>query len=352
MSIVASDRQSDSGAVARTHCVRLHYTDTTKEILVPEGQSVLDAASATGVRLASQCGIGTCGTCVGRVRDGALVMPDDRIYPLSDNEVADGMRLLCQAHAVADTEVELDYPASVLDDYPVREATAKVNGLQRLAESVVELTVRLPKQVSFTFRPGQYARLRVPGTQEWRSYSMASGERQKRQLTFTIRLLPSGAMSDYLRDRASIGEQIDVEGPLGSFGLVSDAGPVLMLAGGTGLAPMLSMLDKLQLARGKEPIRLIFGCTHTRDLFHLDELEGRASFMPNLSVRVTADNPHEQPGILVGNPVSVLTANDVSDPATSAYLCGPPAMIDAAFARLQELGLPRANIHTEQFLPS
>ncbi|TGD88247.1 2Fe-2S iron-sulfur cluster binding domain-containing protein [Mycolicibacterium sp. CH28] len=352
MTIVARDRQPDSGAAIRTHCVRLRYTDTTKEILVPEGQSVLDAASATGVRLASQCGIGTCGTCVGRVRGGALVMPANRTYPLSDDEIAGGMRLLCQAHAVADTEVELDYPAAVLDDYPVRQATAKVTGLRRLAETVVELTIRLPKQASFAFRPGQYARLRVPGTDEWRSYSMASGERQKRQLTFTIRLLPTGAMSDYLRDRATIGEQIDVEGPLGSFGLASDAGPVVMLAGGTGLAPMLSMLDTLQLARGKEPIRLIFGCTRARDLFYLDELEGRASFMTNLSVRVTANEPHEQPGLLVGNPVSVLTADDVSAPATSAYLCGPPAMIDAAFARLLELGLPRTDIHTEQFLPS
>ncbi len=352
MTILASEQQSDTDAVPRTHCVRLHYSDTSKEILVPEGQSVLDAASASGVRLASQCGIGTCGTCVGRVRDGALVMPDNRIYPLSDDEIDDGMRLLCQARAVADAEVELDYPASVFDEYPLRQATAKVTGLQRLAETVVELTVRLPKQVSFAFRAGQYARLRVPGTAEWRSYSMASGERQKRQLTFTIRLLPTGTMSDYLRERATIGEQIDVEGPLGSFGLAAGAGPVLMLAGGTGLAPMLSMLDKLQLARGKEPIRLIFGCTRTRDLFHLDELEGRRSFMPNLSVRVTADEPHDQPGVLVGNPVSVLTADDVSEPETSAYLCGPPAMIDAAFARLQELGLPRANIHTEQFLPS
>jgi ferredoxin-NADP reductase/ferredoxin len=352
MTIAASESRPASGNVARTHSVRLHYTDTSKEILVPEGISVLDAAAATGVRLARQCGIGTCGTCVGRVRDGALVMPDNRIYPLSEGEMADGMRLLCQAKAEADSEVELDYPASMLDDYPLRQATAKVTGMQRLAETVVELTVRLPKQVSLAFRPGQYTRLRVPGTDEWRSYSMASGERQKRELTFTIRLLPTGAMSDYLRDRATIGDQIELEGPLGSFGLASDAGPVLMLAGGTGLAPMLSMLDKLQMSRYKEPIRLVFGCTRVTDLFHLDELEARTSFMTNLSVHVTAAEPHDQPGVLAGTPVSALTADHVSDPATSAYLCGPPAMLEAAFTRLQELGLPRANIHAEQFLPS
>nr|MDT0524146.1 2Fe-2S iron-sulfur cluster binding domain-containing protein [Streptomyces sp. DSM 41633] len=94
MTIAASESRPASGNVARTHSVRLHYTDTSKEILVPEGISVLDAAAATGVRLARQCGIGTCGTCVGRVRDGALVMPDNRIYPLSEGEMADGMRLL------------------------------------------------------------------------------------------------------------------------------------------------------------------------------------------------------------------------------------------------------------------
>lgn len=352
MTVASEDVRSPGDLNPKTHCVRLHYTDTVKEIQVPEGVSVVEAANQAGIRLAQQCCVGTCGTCVGRVTDGELAMPEGRVYPLSDIEIRDGMRLLCQATPTSDADAELDYAAAMLDDHPRRQATATISCLERLAETVIELSIRLPKQVPFTFRPGQYTRLRVPGTDQWRSYSMASGERQNRQLTFVIRLQPNGAMSDYLRERASIGDQIDLDGPLGTFGLASETGPVLMLAGGTGLAPMLSMLDKLQIARSQDPIRLIFGCTRAQDLFHLDEVEGRSSFMRNLTVRVVADEPHQLPGVLVGNPVSALTPEDVAAPETAAYLCGPPAMIDAAYTRLEELGLSRKNIHTEQFLPS
>ncbi|WFR74423.1 hypothetical protein P9209_03125 [Prescottella defluvii] len=129
-----------------------------------------------------------------------------------------------------------------------------------------------------------------------------------------------------------------------------------MIAGGTGLAPMLSMLETLQTARDDHPIRLVFGCTRRADLFHLDELDARRSFMRNLAVRVVVDEPGdaltEIPDVLVGNPVSVLTADDVAHPQTSAYLCGPPAMLQAAEQRLLELGMPAERIHAEQFLPS
>lgn len=320
-----------------TSRVRLNYTDTTREIDVPAGTTVLEAAEAAGARLVSQCRIGTCGTCVGRVSTGALAMPEGRVYPLRAEELS---------------EVDLDYPAAMLDEHPVVTTTVKVTGLTWLAETVVELAVRLPKSIPFSFRSGQYVRFRIPGTDEWRSYSMASGERHKRRLAFTIRVLPTGAMSDYLRAAAAVGDELDLEGPMGSFGLEEQPGPVLMIAGGTGLAPMLSMLESLQTARTRSPLRLVFGCARQGDLFHLDELDARRSFMPNLDVRVVLDEQTDRPGVLHGNPVSVLTAEDVADPDTSAYLCGPPAMLDAARERLQQLGMPRERIHAEHFLPS
>ncbi|CAM2961148.1 2Fe-2S iron-sulfur cluster binding domain-containing protein [Prescottella defluvii] len=335
-----------------TNNVHLKFTDGTKIVPVPAGTTILEAANAAGVRLVSQCTIGTCGTCVGRVACGEVVMPEGRVYSLRQDEMAAGHRLLCQSHAFADSEVELDYPASMLDEYPVVATTAKAGAITWLGETVVELQLKLPKPVRFSFRAGQYVRMRVPGTDEWRSYSMASGERDRKNLTFTIRVLSSGAMSDYLRSAAAIGDQIDIEGPIGGFGLADDPGPTLMIAGGTGLAPMLSMLETLQTARGDHPIRLVFGCTRGADLFHLDELAARRSFMRNLETRVVVDEPVGIPDVLVGNPVSVLTADDVADPQTSAYLCGPSAMLQAAEERLLELGMPAERIHAEQFLPS
>lgn len=351
MSIAPIEAMPDTlrGTTSR---VRLNYTDTTKEIHVPAGTTVLEAAETAGARLVNQCRIGICGTCVGRVSNGELAMPEGRVYPLRADELGQGMRLLCQAHALSEAEVDLDYSAAMLEEYPIITTSVKVTGLTWLAETVVELAVRLPKSTSFSFRSGQYIRFRVPGTDEWRSYSMASGERHKRQLVFTIRVLPTGVMSDYLRETAALGDQLEMEGPMGSFGLEEDPGTTLMIAGGTGLAPMLSMLESLQTARVRGPIRLVFGCARETDLFHLDELDARRSFMPNLDVRVVLDDTTDRPGLLVGNPVSVLTADDAADTNTSAYLCGPPAMLDAARERLQQLGMPRERIHAEQFLPS
>ncbi|BCN51679.1 2Fe-2S iron-sulfur cluster binding domain-containing protein [Rhodococcus hoagii] len=350
MSIAPTDAIPECAVT--TNNVHLKFTDRTKTVPVPAGTTILEAANAAGVRLVSQCTIGTCGTCVGRVACGDVVMPEGRVYSLRQDEMVAGHRLLCQSHAFSESEVELDYPAAMLDEYPVVVTTAKVGAVTWLGETVVELQLKLPKSVRFAFRAGQYVRMRVPGTDEWRSYSMASGERDRKKLIFTIRVLPSGAMSEYLRSGAAVGDQIEIEGPIGGFGLADDAGPTLMIAGGTGLAPMLSMLETLQTARGEHPVRLVFGCTREADLFHLDELDARRGFMRNLDVRVVVDVPVSVPGVLVGNPVSVLTAEDVAHPLTSAYLCGPPAMLQAAEARLLELGMPAERIHAEQFLPS
>jgi Na+-transporting NADH:ubiquinone oxidoreductase subunit NqrF len=265
---------SEAGVV---HTVDLTFADGTKTVSVPAGSTVLEAATAAGVRLVSQCTVGTCGTCVGKVVRGDLAMPQDRVFSLRQDEIREGQRLLCQSVAYADSEVELDYPASMLDEYPLVAATAKVGAITWLGESVVELVLKLPKSVRFAFRAGQYVRMQVPGT-------------DRKKLAFTIRVLPSGAMSDYLRNVAAVGDTIEIEGPSGGFGLSDEPGPTLMIAGGTGLAPMLSMLEKLQTAREDHPIRLVFGCAREVDLFHLDELEARRSFM-----RTHRRGPHREP---------------------------------------------------------
>ncbi|NLU63613.1 2Fe-2S iron-sulfur cluster binding domain-containing protein [Rhodococcus sp. HNM0563] len=332
--------------------VSLNFTDGTKTVTVPAGKTVLEAANDAGVRLVSQCTVGTCGTCVGRVTRGDVVMPEGRVYSIKQDEIESGERLLCQSHVFGDSEIDLDYPASMLDEYPVITTTAKVGVVTWIGDTAVELQLKLPKSVRFAFRAGQYVRMKVPGTDEWRSYSMASGERDRKKLTFIIRVLPTGAMSDYLRNHATVGDRIEIEGPTGRFGLSDDLGPALMIAGGTGLAPMLSMLENLQTARGEHPIRLVFGCSREADLFYLDELEARTEFMRTLDVRVVVDEPTAVAGVLEGNPVSALSVEDVDDPLTSAYLCGPPAMLKAAEERLLELGMPAERIHAEQFLPS
>ncbi len=343
--------QTVAAEPAAVRRIQLRFADgATREILVPDDSTVLDAARAAGVDLVSQCQVGTCCSCVGRVVSGGLEMPVARTYPLRREELAEGQRLLCQSSATADSEVALDYPVSVIEGRTPVRTTAKVMAVHRLGATAVQLDLRLPKGQDLAFTPGQYARLRVPGTEEWRSYSMASGERSRRKLSFLVRLLPGGAMSTYLT-RARPGDGVEIEAPFGGFVLQPRSEPHVLVAGGTGLAPMLSMLETLQLHRPAPPILLVFGCRRGEDLFHLDELAARASFMPTLTVRVTCDEECAEPGVLHSDPVAALRPEDVSA-ATVGYLCGPPGMVDAARARLTELEVPAARIHSEQFLAS
>ena len=124
-----------------------------------------------------------------------------------------------------------------------------------------------------------------------------------------------------------------------------------MVAGGTGLAPMMSMLDHIRAQSGiKPPILLSFGCKDAGSLFHRDELDLRALWMPTLDLRVSVDDgPDDDPTLRIGNPVTAVRPEDI-DNETVAYLCGPPTMIEAAHSHLINLGVRADRIYAEQFV--
>ena len=332
--------------------VSLRFRDgEVREVCVDDGLTVLRAAHAAGINLASQCGVGNCLSCVGTVAAGEVSMPEGLVTPLTRDEMARGQRLMCCSTAATDAVIDFDYPSALLEANPPMTIEVKVTSIQWVARSVIKLNVRIPKSVRFGFRAGQYCRFQVPGTDEWRSYSMASGEHELRTLSFLIRVLPTGLMSDHLRHTAAVGDRLVMEGPHGRFVHEPELRPHLFVAGGTGLAPVLSMLDRIRLMPGAPPARLVFGCVRAEDLFHLDELDARQTFMPNLDVLVTLDEPSADPRIFHGNPVQAITTALV--PAgTVAYLCGPPGMLRAATRRLGELGVADRDIRTEQFVAS
>jgi benzoate/toluate 1,2-dioxygenase reductase subunit len=332
--------------------VVLRFSDgEAREVPVEDGETVLAAARRDGYALASQCEVGTCCTCVARLTSGSAEMPAGQVTPLTRDETAAGQRLLCQTRATTDATFELDYPSSLLSGQPTIPFNGKIQRVSWIAESVVQLDVRVPKALRLKFLAGQYSRIKVPGTDEWRSYSMASGEHEQGRLSFLIRVLPTGVMSDYLRHEARAGQMLEMEGPIGGFVLDPCERPHILVAGGTGLAPMLSMLDKLRLVRPTPPVLLVFGCVADVDLFMTDELEARTGFMPSLQVRIALEKPGEATGVVRGNPVEVITVDDVP-PGSVAYLCGPPGMVAAAERRLVELGIEAEDVHAEQFLPS
>ena len=314
-------------------------------------ETVLAAARRADVPLLFQCESGACATCSARLVAGNADMLEGSGASLLPSEAAEGLRLTCRCIPRGDCEFALAYDSVAGTREPERYES-NIDDIEWVAANVVRLRLALPDDDWFDFVPGQFVQVRVPGTGHWRSYSMASGPGDMPTLELLIRVLDHGVMSDYLRDEAEAGDLVELEGPYGSFQLQKSKAPHIFVAGGTGLAPFLSMLDRIRTYSGTKPeLVLIFGCADGRDVFCVDTLEDAAYMLPKLRTRITADT-HADPaaGVLAGNPVAHLEPADVVAPGTTAYLCGPPAMVDAARQRLLELGLPSTQIIAEQFV--
>ena len=314
--------------------LRLAFEDgTVRQIAGLPWQTVFQAAQAHGIELATDCREGACATCKARCVEGEYDVGDASPEALSAEEEAAGLVLTCQMLPLGDCTLRFPYPFS-LTGGPVR-AQAVLEALERVAEDTVRLELALDADMPFL--PGQYARIGVPGAAAERAFSFSRRDRAE----FHARLLPDGLMSNYLAARAKPGDRLDLSGPYGGFFLREPARPVLMVAGGTGLAPILAMLEALE---GRQPAVVLFGAASEARLFALDRLARSGA-----EVRVAVEEPGGNRSFRTG-----FVTGLIDPPGTDmdAYVCGPPAMIDAARARLLAAGFAPERIHCERFLPS
>ncbi|MFC7050976.1 FAD-binding oxidoreductase [Emcibacter nanhaiensis] len=335
------------------HSVTLNFSDgESRRIEVAEDENILDVALDQEVPLLYQCRSGSCAACQAKLVEGSAEMRRDVAASLLKSEQQEGQRLICITTPQSDCTLELDYDSTAGSNQPVR-ANAFIDAIEWVSRDVVKLSMELADGDWIDFIPGQFIQVKVPGTEQFRSYSFASTPADLPKIELLIRVLEDGVMSSYLRDRARVDDVLEIEGAFGSFFLRDGVkAPHIMIAGGTGLAPMMSMLDVIRVRSGKKPnILLSFGCVDRDGLFYVEELDLRQQWMPTLQNRISVDKGEAEEGILVGNPVSSL-ASDAIDENAVAYLCGPPGMIEAAQSFLLDAGLKPENIHAEKFVPS
>lgn len=335
------------------HHVTLNYADgVSRSFDVAPGELILDAAIAAEIPVLYQCQSGSCSSCAAKLSSGTAQTRAGASSTLLASEVAAGTRLLCVCEAQSDCSFDLTY-TSAAGASVAHEVHAFIDAIEQIASNVVRLTVELADGDWMELRPGQFMQIEVPGLGVLRSYSPSSTGTDMPKLEFLIRILPDGAMSNFLSKAAEPDQVLTLRGPYGSFFLREEKkrAPHIFVAGGTGLAPILSMIDTLRQGGGRKPPMLLsFGCATPDALFCLEDIELRKQWLPTLEARICVDrDPLE--GMHHGNPVSALRQEDVG-PDTVAYLCGPQVMIDAATARLIELGADPANIYSEQFTPS
>lgn len=329
--------------------VALNFEDgVTRVIACNEDETVLDAAYRHQIKLPMDCSDGVCGTCKGTCLQGSYDLGDEYIdEALTDDEAESGLILTCQMVVSSDAVVAIPAASTLCSSGP-QSMDAEVTAVTALSDSTIELNLTLPEALGFL--PGQYVNLGVPGTDQTRAYSFSSlpGETD---VSFLIRNVPNGLMSTYLTSEAKPGDTMSVTGPIGSFYLRAVERPVLLLAGGTGLAPLLSMLKQLKKEPTEHPVFLLYGVTGTADLVKLDELSALASELENVNfatVLVDKESGHERIGFVTQHMDAVPFEIESAD----VYLCGPPPMVDAVRNYFSESGTQPNAFYYEKFNPS
>ena len=318
--------------------MRVRLSKSNVSFSVGPDQSLLDAALGASLNLPHSCKGGNCGSCRARLLTGEIYYPSGPPLGLSDAEAAEGLVLLCQARARTDLCIEtreITTPDQVL----IKRLPARIERAAPLSHDVMGLHLRLPAAEEFRFEPGQYIDIMLPGGRR-RSFSIASPPHCARVLELHVRRVAGGEFSAPLFDENTRGSLLTIEGPLGQFVYRQGSAPMLLVGGGTGLAPLLCILRHVIENDIERDMTLYWGVRGERDLYAHDALEElarrptadhSAGRRPNARVRyvpVLSEPSSDWAGRTGWLHEAVL--EDIADlEKYDVYAAGPPAMIAA-----------------------
>lgn len=317
-------------------------------IVVQEGQTVLEAALATGVPFPHGCRSGNCGACKCRLESGSVAMKPHSDFALTAGEREDGLVLACRSLPHGDLKIGWLQDEADLAAHPLARFAARVASIEALTHDVRRVRIEPPAGQAMTFSAGQYARLTFAGQQP-RDYSMANRPGEP-GLEFHIRAVEDGSTSGYVAKRLSVGEPVDVEGPFGSSWLrETHRGPIIAIAGGSGLAPIKSIVERALAEELPQPIYLYAGFREERDVYLEEHLRDLAASHPRLTVTIVLSEPSGPTDRRVGH-VSAAVGQDFDDlDGCKAYIAGPPVMVEAAVEMLEIRDVRPEDIHADAF---
>jgi CDP-4-dehydro-6-deoxyglucose reductase len=326
------------------HAVRIEPHGRT--IRVSSGQPVLDAALAAGLNLPHSCKSGHCSSCRARLRTGEIRYPGGRPLGITAAEEQSGHILLCQARALTDLVVEARLIASV-GDVEIKTLPCRIARLTPLAPDVMQVWLRLPAVETLRFQPGQYLDVLLEGGRR-RSFSIASPPHDSELLELHVRRVPGGGFTDRLFGTLDAGALLRIEGPVGQFTYRPGPGPVLMIAGGTGFAPLKSILRHVLENGGREQrdIHFYWGARTPTDLYEEALVRDWTRRHPQLRFTAVLSESPTQGSRWVHEAV---LADHPNLAAFDIYAAGPPAMIEAIRATFPHHGLDPGRLHFDSF---
>lgn len=331
--------------------VKIRINDD-KELEVDGGRSLLTTLKDEGVFIPSACGgRGACGLCLVKVKSGAGEILPTELPWLDDAQKASGMRLSCQLKVKRDMEIEI--PPELFN---VKAYTAEVAALTDLTYDIKQVNLKLLDPPRVEFKAGQFMQLEVPEyelTDEpvYRAYSMSGDPADQESVEFMIRLVPNGICTTYVHKLLKAGDKINLNGPYGEFFLRDTEREIICIAGGSGMAPIKSILLDMKRRQINRRTRFFFGARTTKDLFLLDEMAALEKdlpdfrFIPALSQPAPEDNWSGDAGLIT----DVVDRHLESGDNVEAYLCGSPGMIKACVEVLTRRGVPEALIYYDSF---
>ncbi len=327
-------------------------------------QPVLDSALAAGVRLPHNCRGGICGTCRATVLSGALDGDSAIELALTDQERAKGVRLLCQAKPAAD-----DILVRVHAPLPRQPAKSEARPGTFLCETLAnrpitprvrEVVFALPKAARFAYRAGMHMEVAVPGISPSRTYSMLDapgedGTPVDGVLRFLVARQKPGGASDWMHANLRPGMVASLTGPFGTFGLpASTPGPLLGLAGGTGIAPVLAVVEEALVGGFSSPVTLLLSVRDRDEILAMDTFSRLARRFANLTWKVTLTREDPPPGtrFLSGRVPDVLHRVHGQLARHTVLIAGTPGFVEACEAKTAALGAPPDRIAVDSFLPA
>jgi len=333
--------------------------DEEKSFTIQGGGNLLFALAERKIFIPSACGgQGTCGYCKVKVVDGGgEVLPTEKPY-LSRAEIRGNVRLSCQVKIRNDLRLQI--PEELL---AVQEFKTVCSKLETLTHDTKLIRFDLIEPAEVSFKPGQYFQIRVPDDYLralsppifdpiFRAYSTAWMPKDNHFLEFIIRLVPGGICTTWIHFSLKEGQEITLTGPYGEFYLREDSQrPILCVAGGSGVAPIRSILEHLFDKGTEREVWYFFGARAIKDLYYHQENIERAKKHPNFRYvpALSAMDPGDQWDGETGF-VHLVIDKIIEDPTNmEAYLCGPPVMIDAVIETLTKKGMPAERIAFDKF---
>lgn len=314
---------------------RVTVLPSGREFVTNPGQTVLEAALAAGVMLPYSCKSGACSTCKAKVVSGAINQGPHQEGSLTRDEAARGYGLMCCATAESDLTIQARLVEGI-DGIAIRKIPVRVQNLQRVIDDVMVITLQLPAKQQVEFRAGQFLEF-VLKSGERRSYSMASAPHIAGTVEIHVRHMPGGLFTDQVfgitEPALKVRDILRCELPLGSFFLREDSTkPILLVASGTGFAPVKSMVEHMLHAGIQRPVSLYWGGRRPRDLY-MDDLArewanaiANFRYIPVVSDALPDDNWQGRTGF-----VHRAVMDDIASLADyQVYACGAPAMVNAA----------------------